>query len=93
MITSDYNFVNVDFFIEYRVTDPVKYLYASAQPELILKTLAQSYIRDTIGLYPVDEVITTGRGRRLSQTAGRSAPCRGPSGNQRQIDDCCHRAL
>ena len=61
MITSDYNFVNVDFFIEYRVTDPVKYLYASAQPELILKTLAQSYIRDTIGLYPVDEVITTGK--------------------------------
>ncbi|HIV88076.1 MAG TPA: FtsH protease activity modulator HflK [Candidatus Pygmaiobacter gallistercoris] len=61
MITSDYNFVNVDFFVEYRVTDPVKYLYASAQPELILKTLAQSYIRDTIGLYPVDEVITTGK--------------------------------
>ncbi len=61
MITSDYNFVNVDFFVEYRVTDPVKYLYTSAQPELILKTLAQSYIRDTIGLYPVDEVITTGK--------------------------------
>ena len=61
MITSDYNFVNVDFFVEYRVTDPVKYLYASAQPNLILKTLAQSYIRDTIGLYPVDDVITTGK--------------------------------
>lgn len=27
---------------------------------LILKTLAQSYIRDTIG-YPVDSVITTGK--------------------------------
>lgn len=61
MITSDYNFVNVDFFVEYRVTDPVRYLYASRQPEFILKTLAQSYIRDTIGLYPVDEVITTGK--------------------------------
>lgn len=61
MITSDYNFVNVDFFVEYQVSDPVKYLYASEDPVNILKTLAQSYIRDTIGLYPVDSVITTGK--------------------------------
>ncbi len=61
MITSDYNFVNVDFFVEYQVSDPVKYLYASENPVNILKTLAQSYIRDTIGLYPVDSVITTGK--------------------------------
>lgn len=61
MITSDYNFVNVDFFIEYKVSDPIKYLYSSQSPVLILKTLAQSYIRDTIGLYPVDSAITTGK--------------------------------
>ena len=67
MITSDYNFVNVDFFVEYQVTDPVKVLYASRQPEFILKTLAQSYIRDTIGLYPVDEVITTGKSQIQSE--------------------------
>ncbi len=67
MITSDYNFVNVDFYVEYRVTDPVKYLYASREPNMILKTLAQSYIRDTIGLYPVDEVITTGKNQIQSE--------------------------
>ena len=61
MITSDYNFVNVDFFLEYRVTDPAKYLYNSQDATAILKTLAQSYIRDTIGLYPVDDVITSGK--------------------------------
>ena len=61
MITSDYNFVNVYFFMEYRVTDPVKYLYNSQDAAGILKTLAQSYIRDTIGLYPVDDVITSGK--------------------------------
>lgn len=61
MITSDFNFVNVDFFLEYRVTDPVKYLYNSSNAVGILKTLAQSYIRDTIGLYPVDDVITSGK--------------------------------
>lgn len=61
MITRDYNFVNVDFFVEYRVTDPIKYLYSSEDPVGILRNLTQSYIRDTIGLYDVDSVITTGK--------------------------------
>ncbi len=61
MITSDYNFVNVDFFVEYRVTDPVKALYASENPVGILKNISQSCIRSTIGSYPVDEVLTTGK--------------------------------
>ena len=61
MITVDYNFVNVDFYVEYRVTDPVKYLYNSQNPVGVLKMLCQSYIRDTIGLYNVDDVITTGK--------------------------------
>lgn len=61
MITRDYNFVNVDFYVEYRVTDPIKYLYASENPIAVLKNLTQSYIRDTIGLYDVDSVITTGK--------------------------------
>ena len=61
MISVDFNFVNVDFYVEYRVTDPVKYLYNSREPVNILKMLCQSYIRDTIGLYGVDDVITTGK--------------------------------
>ena len=61
MISVDFNFVNVDFYVEYRVVDPVKYLYNSQDPVGILKMLCQSYIRDTIGLYNVDDVITTGK--------------------------------
>lgn len=61
MITVDYNFVDVDFYLEWRITDPIKYLYSSDRPESILKMLTQSYIRDTIGLYGVDAVITTGK--------------------------------
>ena len=61
MITSDYNFVNVDFYFEYQITDPIKYFYASEEPELIVKNLAQSYIRDTVGSHEVDEVLTTGK--------------------------------
>ncbi len=61
MITSDYNFVNVDFFVEYRFSDPVKAIYASAEPVEILKSISQSCIRAVIGSYPVDEVLTTGK--------------------------------
>ena len=61
MITSDYNFVNVDFYFEYQIVDPVKYFYAAEEPEIIVKNLAQSYIRDTVGSRKVDEVLTTGK--------------------------------
>ena len=61
MITSDYNFLHVDFYAESRVTDPVKAVYASEDPESILKNIAQNCIRTTIGSYNVDAVLTTGK--------------------------------
>lgn len=61
MITSDYNFVNVDFFVEYRFSDPVKAVFASGEPVNILKNISMSCIRSVIGSYPVDDVLTTGK--------------------------------
>lgn len=61
MITSDFNFIDVDFYVEYRYSDPVKALYASQSPLDILKNISQSCIRTVIGSYPVDDVLTTGK--------------------------------
>ncbi len=61
MITSDFNFVNVDFYLEYRVSNPQTYLYASGSPEEILRNTAQACIRTIISNYKVDDVITTGK--------------------------------
>lgn len=61
MITSDYNFINVDFYVEYQVSDPVKALYASEDPQAILKNMAQSCVRTVIGQSAVDSVLTTGK--------------------------------
>lgn len=61
MITSDYNFVNVDFFVEYQVSDPILALYASQDPVEILKNISQSCIRTVIGQTDVDSVLTTGK--------------------------------
>jgi membrane protease subunit HflK len=61
MITSDFNFIDVDFYVEYRYSDPVKALYASQKPLNILRNISQSCIRAVIGSYPVDDVLTTGK--------------------------------
>lgn len=61
MITSDYNFVDIDFYVEYRVSDPMKYLYGAKEPVSVLKNIAQSCIRTVIGNYDVDSVLTTGK--------------------------------
>lgn len=61
MITKDFNLINVDFYVEYMVTDPVQAVRHRTVYESIIKNLAQSYIRDTVGLYNVDDVITTGK--------------------------------
>lgn len=61
MITGDYQIVNVDFFVEYKVSDPIKYLYSSYEPESILKNLVQSQIRNVIGSSDVDSILTNGK--------------------------------
>ena len=61
MITGDYNIVNVDFFVEYKISDPVQYLYASNEPELILRNLIQSQVRNVVGSSTVDAVLTDGK--------------------------------
>lgn len=67
MITGDYNIVNIDFFVEYKISDPVKYLYASESPELVLKNLVQSQIRNVVGSSTVDSVLTDGKAEIQSQ--------------------------
>lgn len=61
MISGDFNIVNVDFFIEYKISNAAKYLYASQDAGMILKNLAQSQIRNVIGSKYVDDILTTGK--------------------------------
>ena len=48
MITSDFNFINIDFYLEYRIVDPIQYYYCTDNPEGILENIAQSAIRNTV---------------------------------------------
>lgn len=61
MITVDMNLVNIDFFVEWKISDPVKYLFASEDPKLILRNLLMSSVRSIVGTKTIDETLTTGK--------------------------------
>ena len=59
MITSDFNLLNIDFYIEYKVSDPIAYLYNAEEPDEILKNITMASIRNIVSNYTVDEAMTT----------------------------------
>lgn len=59
MITGDFNIVNIDFYIEYKIVSPEKYIYASQDPVTIIRNLVQSQVRSVVSSYAVDDVLTT----------------------------------
>ena len=61
MITGDYNIVNVEFFVEYKISNPERYLYSSNDPQNILRNLIQSQVRNVVGSTSVDAVLTDGK--------------------------------
>ena len=61
MITGDLNVVNIDFFVEWKISDPVAYLFNSEEPDSILRSMLQSSVRSVVGTKNIDEVLTTGK--------------------------------
>ncbi len=67
MITSDFNFVIIDFFVEYKVVEAGKYAFSTTNPTEILRNAIQAEIRSTVAKYTVDEVLTTAKTEIQSQ--------------------------
>ncbi|OPZ85215.1 MAG: Modulator of FtsH protease HflK [Firmicutes bacterium ADurb.Bin419] len=61
MITGDYNIIKIDFFIEWKISDPKKYLFAALEPEIILRNSSLSAARSVVGSSTIDEVLTSGK--------------------------------
>lgn len=61
MLTRDENVVNVTLTVQYRIDDPVKFLYAVDQPITTLDEATESSLRYVVGHMDMDDVITTGR--------------------------------
>ncbi len=61
MITSDFNVINMDFYVEYRISDPITYYYSTSSPEEFLEDITFAAIRNTVGQVDVDYAMTTGK--------------------------------
>lgn len=61
MITGDMNIVNIDFFVEWKISDPFKYLFVTENPNAILRNMIQSSVRSVVGIRKIDDVLTTGK--------------------------------
>lgn len=61
MLTRDENIVSVAVNVMYRVDDPKNYLFNVAEPVQSLKQATASAMRQVIGQYNLDDILTTGR--------------------------------
>ncbi|MCR5085045.1 MAG: FtsH protease activity modulator HflK [Succinivibrionaceae bacterium] len=61
MLTEDENVVLVEMSIQYRVSDPVKYLYSVAGADQSLMDATDSALRYVIGHTMMDDILTSGR--------------------------------
>ncbi len=68
MLTGDENIVEAQMIVQYRVTDPSKFLFRIRDPEDTLRATAEVALRSMVGRTSIDEVITTGREKVQSET-------------------------
>ncbi|QTN31324.1 FtsH protease activity modulator HflK [Akkermansiaceae bacterium] len=61
MVTGDLNAALVEWVVQYRIDDPIQYLFAVREPDATLRDLSESVMREIVGDRTVDEVITVGR--------------------------------
>ena len=61
MLTSEENVVHVSFSVQYRIGDLARYLFATTNPELILKQSIESAVRQVVGGNKLEKILTVSR--------------------------------
>jgi modulator of FtsH protease HflK len=61
MVTGDLNAALVEWVVQYRISDPGKFLFEVREPSETLRYVSESVMREVVGDRTVDEVITIGR--------------------------------
>lgn len=61
MLTEDENVVIVEMDVQYRIADPVKYLYSVVNPDNTLLEATDSALRYVVGHTVMDDILTSGR--------------------------------
>ena len=67
MITGDENIILADLEVQWRITDPVAFLYHSEDPVTVLYNATSASLRGVIGSSTVDDALTDGRARIINE--------------------------
>lgn len=61
MLTGDENIIDVDFKVQWNIKDPEQYLFNVDNPDLAVKQVAESAMREVVGRNTMDEIQTGDR--------------------------------
>ena len=61
MLTGDENIVDAEMIVQYKIKDPVAYLFNIVEPELTVRQAAEASLRSVVGRNKIDETLTTGK--------------------------------
>ncbi len=61
MLTEDENIIDIKFTVQYRVKDARDYLFSVRNPDLTLRQVTESAVREIVGKNTLDYIITEGR--------------------------------
>lgn len=61
MLTGDLNIIDVEWVVQYRINDPIKFLYEMREPTRSLRDISESVMRRVAGNRLGSEVLTVGR--------------------------------
>lgn len=61
MLTGDLNLADVEWVVQYRISDPYKYLFKVRDPDNTLRDMSEAAMREVVGNRTVNEVLTIGR--------------------------------
>ena len=61
MLTGDENIVDAEMIVQYKIKDPVAYLFKIVEPELTVREAAEASLRSVVGRNKIDETLTTGK--------------------------------
>jgi membrane protease subunit HflK len=61
MLTGDENIVDAEMIVQYKIKDPVAYLFNIMEPELTVREAAEASLRTVVGRNKIDETLTTGK--------------------------------
>ena len=61
MLSGDLNIIDVEWVVQYRISDPMKFLYSMREPTRTLRDISESVMRRAVGNRLGSEVLTTAR--------------------------------